>query len=257
MTEPERIAGDWGFMKKIGATPSTKPFEPIPIRHGITGPLKRGESFVLQDVPEQWKHGQIFLDDQSLPFVLYISDQDRVYQALVGYRFHFKWCSHLAKMHHDRRDQRYRAKYDICNPAFEINDGNNEALNVCKKCCSEFSSAEGSVYRHFGANRWNIVDKFRMPEFFEKFGITNLPPSRHPGGRDGYTRNWPKVARREKEKAGWRCQDRDCDKDCSNAKQDLHVHHKNGVKSDNVSDNLEVVCRTCHAQKPGHGHMKP
>ena len=82
----------------------------------------------------------------------------------------------------------------------------------------------------------------------------DLASSTHPGGRDGYTRDWPKVAQREKEKAEWICMD--CRRDFSHNRKDLHVHHKTGVKSDNVSANLEVVCSACHAKKPGHGHMQ-
>ncbi len=203
MTEVEKIIGDWSFMTKIGAKPSTKTFEPVSIASKITGKLRQGETITLADIPEEWTRLPVFLDDQSLPFVLYISDQYWSYRITKGYKFHFKWCAALQEMKERGKIDRYRAKYDICNPAFEINDNDREELKVCMRCCSEFPE----VYRFFDANRWNIVNKFRMPEFFEKFGIINLPASTHPGGRDDYTRNWPKVALREKEKAGWRCQD--------------------------------------------------
>ena len=245
------IIGDWSFMKKIGAKPSNKPFEPVAILPKTTGILRRGESIALDKVPEEWKQWPIFLDEQSLPFVFYISDQNWFYQIGRGYKFHFRWCHTLEDMQGKGRRQRYRSKYDICNPAFEINDGKYKPLKVCINCCNGFPN----VYEYFNAARNNIEEKFRMPEFFEKFGKINLPESTHTGGRDGYTRDWSKVALREKEKAGWRCHD--CKEDFRDKRQLLHVHHKSGVKSHNVSDNLEVVCSTCHAKKPGHRHMRP
>lgn len=251
MPDVETIIGKWSFMETIGARPSTKPFEPIPIPllSKTTDILRQGDTISLTDVPEEWKRLPIFLDEHSLPFVFYISDQSWDYK----YKFHFKWCRTLENMQREGRIQRYRAKYDICNPAFEINDGHGRAtenLTVCKNCCNEFPF----VYEFFDANNWNIEKNFLMPEFFEKFGKIDLPSSTHPGGRDGYTRDWPKVAQREKEKAEWICMD--CRRDFSHNRKDLHVHHKTGVKSDNVSANLEVVCSACHAKKPGHGHMQ-
>ncbi len=253
---PELI-GDWSFIDKIGARPSSKHFEPIAILPKTTATLRQGGTIALTDVPEEWKQLSPFLDEQSLPFVFYISDQKWLYRLGPGYKFHFKWCSTLEGKQRDGTIKRYRAKYDICNPAFEINDGKEKTnCKVCLNCCNEFQSASEtvSVYQYFHAYGGDIVDKFLMPAFFEKFGKIDLPESTHPGGRDGYTRDWPVVARKEKEKAGWKCLD--CRKDFSHNKQHLHVHHKNGVKSHNVSDNLEVVCHSCHAKKPGHGHMR-
>jgi hypothetical protein len=36
----------------------------------------------------------------------------------------------------------------------------------------------------------------------------------------------------------------------------LHVHHINGVKSDNSEMNLRVLCQYCHGEQPNHEHMK-
>ena len=247
-------------MGKIGARPSTKPFIKVVDELDSTSEkLRQGEAISLDSVPEEWKHLPIFLDEQSLPFVFYISDQS-YFRFSRGYKFHFMWCSTLKDMSNKGRIQRYRAKYDICNPKFEINDGKNKKeLRVCLNCCKNFTI--GSVYELFGVypGSKKIVDKFRMPEFFEEFGKIDLPSSTHPGGGDGYTRNWPAVSRREKEKARWKCQAPNCPnygRDFSHDKSNLHVHHKSGVKSNNLSSNLEVVCRECHSEKPGHEHMR-
>ena len=246
-------------MAKIGATPSTKPFttSPVVVISETTEKLRAGEKISLEDIPEEYKNVSIFLDEQSRPFVFYISDQQWYSKWRSEYKFHFKWCHTLANMKSQGREKRYRAKYDICNSFFDVNDGSEKKeLKVCLNCCKEFPK----VYEFFGAQKnrmWDkeyIVKKFRMPEFFDEFGIIDLPPSVHPGGRDGYGRNWPKVSRQRKEKAGWRCQD--CHEDFTHDTKSIDVHHISGVKSDNSLANLEVVCRACHAKKPGHEHMR-
>lgn len=257
MNSVKEIVGDWSFMRKIGATRSDKLFVPVPISFlpAVTEKLRDGGSIPLDEVPEEWKRLPIFLDEQSLPFVLYISDQSWFWGA-GNYKFHFKWCQTLAMMKNVGKIARYRAKYDICNPNFEINDGKLlKPLKVCINCCNGLRA----VYPYFSASKKDIESKFSMPKFFEKFGKIDLPRSIHPGSTDGYTPNWSKLALRLKEEAQWRCQDQNCknpQKDYSHDRRNLHVHHINGVKSHNVSDNLEVVCCDCHAHKPGHEHMR-
>lgn len=264
MTEREDLIGDWSFMKKIDAKPSNKKFEPVPILvcSKATINLRSGKSISLMDAPEEWVDLPIFLDEQSLPFVFYISDQPRfisrfipLYREATNYKFHFRWCFTLEMMRESGRIQRYRAKYDICNPMFEVNDGKQKKkLKVCLNCCKGFRAKTLTLYNYFDAGRNDIEEKFHMPKFFEKFGKIDLPLSAHPGGTDGYVRNWPDVARRVKEKARWKCLD--CKQNFGHDRKNMHVHHISGVKSDNVDANLEVVCRPCHAKKPGHEHMR-
>ena len=261
----KKILGDWRFMKKIDAVPSDAPFVPKPIDYvsEVTEWLRSGKLISKDDFPAHLKGGQVFLDEQSLPFVFYISDQNhfvynwtrRIFDR-HGYKFHFRWCSTLQAQDNRGRIKRYRAKYDICNPEFKINDGNNNArIKVCLNCCNGFSRNGKTVYEFFSAHGKDIEKEFDMPSFFEEFGIINLPRSTHPGGPDAYTANWRKVSQRERKKFNWQCQDpnHEGDRNFRNNQQNLHVHHIDGVKSHNVSDNLEVLCHICHAKR--HSHM--
>ena len=266
MPNQKEIIGDWSFMKKIDAMPSDAPFAPKPIDFvsAFTERLRKGESIPSNQFPKHFKDGQVFLDEQSLPFVLYISDQNRFSYWTRGlierynYKFHFRWCQTLKQMDNQGRIERYRAKYDICDPVFKVNDNKNNAqLKVCLNCCNDFRRKGKTVYAFFNARGNDIMEKFDMPSFFEEFGIIDLPRSKHPGGPDTYLANWSKISLQEKEKAGWQCQGANHigDRNFRNDTKNLHVHHKNGVKSHNVSDNLEVLCRTCHAER--HPHMRP
>ena len=252
--------GDWTFIGNIGARRSEKPFEPIAILSNTNAALRRGEAISLAAVPKEWKELPIFLDEQSLPFVFYISDQffvRRYWRALSRqyrrreYKFHFKWCRTLEEMKNRTGviDTGLNTTF-ATHPLKSMMARPKKDLKVCLNCCNEHQD----VYKFFKAYGKDIEDKFRMPEFFEEFGKIDLPLPHHPGGRDDYSRDWPKVAYRKKEKARWRCQD--CQHYFVENKEELHVHHINGVKSNNVSDNLEVVCRSCHSKKPGHEHMR-
>ena len=143
MPNLKEIIGDWSFMKKIDATPSNARFTPKPIIvvSEITERMRGGELISKDEFPAHLKDGrQVFLDEQSLPFVFYISDQGwYLKRRFIGYKFHFRWCSTLGAMDSQGRIKRYRAKYDICDPVFKINDGESNAqLKVCLNCCNEF-----------------------------------------------------------------------------------------------------------------------
>ena len=273
MPNLKEIIGDWSFMKKIDAVPSDSPFAPKPIDFisAFTERLREGESIPSNEFPKYFKDGHVFLDEQSLPFVLYISDQNRLPPRFPywprgwikphkrhEYKFHFRWCQTLKQMDNQGKIERYRAKYDICDPVFKVNDNKNNAqLKVCLNCCNNFRRKGKTVYAFFNARRDNIEKEFDMPSFFEEFGIIDLPRSKHPGGPDTYLANWSEISRQERDKVNWQCQDPNHigDRNFRNDTKNLHVHHKNGVKSHNVSDNLEVLCRTCHARR--HPHMQP
>jgi len=109
MNEKTSLVGDWSFMATIRAVPSTKLFSPIetPIVSPDTKTL-RGGGFDLASVSDALRKLPIFVDEESLPFVLYISDQanrstwhpQRLLQSVGNftYKFHFKWCKTLESM---------------------------------------------------------------------------------------------------------------------------------------------------------------
>lgn len=118
-------------------------------------------------------------------------------------------------------------------------------LQPCQNCLTQLDIPfEGFDLQEFFAINASI---FRCLPLYSS---TNYPG-------DGYSKDWPRISRQYRERAGWRCTK--CQVDLSRRREDkglLHVHHVNGVTGDNRPGNLVVLCALCHSQEPSHGHMK-
>jgi hypothetical protein len=62
-----------------------------------------------------------------------------------------------------------------------------------------------------------------------------------------YTEDWRLLSRKLREENGWRCSR--CRADLSLKRTLLHVHHANGIATDNRRGNLVVICALCHSEE--------
>jgi hypothetical protein len=109
-------------------------------------------------------------------------------------------------------------------------------LKVCKNCLSKLE------YWRAGRTRDQIVAEFDLEAFFDTYkSFFPHMPRRRAGEFDGqYTADWGEVARRYKETKNFTCES--CHLDLRNALSLLHVHHINGVKTNNSPANLKALC---------------
>lgn len=180
-------------------------------------------------------------------------------------KFHFTWCRTLDDMTRKKRFDRYilsRSKENLFKvEACERHDheialyGERHVMDgirlyPCQNCLDELSYKSFSYKNLNKKQRLDIVEKFTIKEYLDEndgtFNVMKYTPKytdkNAPSGN--YTKDFPKISTELRENANWHCSK--CDVDMNMKKNGLHVHHINGVKSDNSHSNLKVLCALCH-----------
>lgn len=176
-------------------------------------------------------------------------------------RFHFRDCRTIRKMRDHNRFQRYVAiaRDDGLFPVIseELDGSSREldaALGPCKDCLTEIDY--DGYTRADKPRKQEIWDTFDIKRFLERFSTSVSPPPRHYSQvtrADGYVADWQVISLAYRDSVGWRCEQ--CDVRLPGDPDLLHVHHRNGVRSDNQWGNLQALCVECHKKQLGHGRM--
>ncbi len=175
-------------------------------------------------------------------------------------KIHVAECSTLENMRQIGRFGRYDVisridgKFPVfgINPLSRMEESGETDLGVCKNCLTilNYKGYEGSV----GAKKAEIFKNFSFEVFFEDFSsyFKSLPSNRTKA-KSSYTSDWAKVSGNLRAELNFTCEQ--CGVKLSENPKLLHVHHINGVKSDNSRQNLRALCADCHKKQPHHEHL--
>lgn len=185
-------------------------------------------------------------------------------------KFHLTWCRTLEQMNQTKRFDRYVLSRSPSNlfrvEALERDSqligqlGERHMLEgirlfPCQNCLDSLQYKDFSL-QTAKKLRLGQVEEFIVREYLDE-NDGNLTVMRHlpktlaqNAKSGGYTSDFPEISRRLRDQHLWRCSK--CHVDMSGNKSGLHTHHINGVKSDNSSSNLQVLCALCHKNIDSH-----
>lgn len=208
---------------------------------------------------------------QGVKVLLYIRDQTNYHLHNIDlsnykstYKFHVAYCNTLDNM----QQQGKYDKYVVSTRSdglflLRLSDGHRgsevtttQELKVCINCLKRLN------YKNYNnvsySEQRQIYNDFSLEEFFSvkdgNYRFLGILPKKTDKNApiNDYTDDWTEVSNKYRQLVNWRCEA--CGKDCSKNHGDLHVHHKDGIKSNNQVYNLEALCTECHAKE--HPHMR-
>lgn len=223
--------------------------------------LSHGREVKLEDLNSV--NGLLSVDGRQV--LLYIPDQFKPLEEVqadpgLGKRFHVAHCKTLADMRAKGRLERYVVTNNLSG-LFRITGKNHtrnnyeieSSLLVCKNCLEKLNYQD---YSHAVRERHSIWNNFSISTFFETYSTTfKFLPRRlaENAGHGDYTSDWNDISAALRERTGYTCDQ--CHINLSAHRHLLHVHHINGVKTDNSALNLRPLCIDCHRKQPFHASM--
>lgn len=251
----------WAQVRRVSSQTSDFDWAAATILDPVDIALSHGRDIKLEDL--DYVNGLLSVDGRQV--LLYIPDQFRTVEEVqadpsLGKRFHVADCKALADMRAKGRFERYvvtnnlSGLFEITGKSYTSHSEKPKAsLLVCRYCLGKLNYRD---YSHAAQNRHGIWNGFSISEFFETYSTTfKFLPRRlaESAGPAHYTSDWRDISAALRERCGYICDQ--CRVNLSAHRHLLHVHHINGVKSDNVAVNLRSLCIDCHRKQPLHERM--
>ena len=203
--------------------------------------------------------GEILVDENGLlniegtKVVAYIRDQPRgidYSNKYSKYKYHLCNCSTLQHMRKIGREKRYLTskRKDGLFEVYDTSDYHSRKLilklDLCKNCIDELNG------RGLG------LSPFSLEKYFEKYD-SHVPQTirriETVTEVQNYTPNQDDISREYRKAVNYICQK--CGVNCSSEQSLLHLHHRDGDRSNNERPNLAVFCIDCHSKEPMHEHL--
>jgi len=251
----------WVLAAGLGAVRQPFTLSRTSVIPAIEAELIRGREVKLNDL--EIISGLLAFEGRQI--LLYIPDQGTRFKEVIkgnrdaGTKFHVAHCNTLESMKNSGKFQRYIATIDISG-TFLLSGTNMSKkeitqkgeLYVCQHCLNMLNYKQAKVKR----NAWALRQNFDLNEFFETFSscFRYLPKrTKVEPGSAVYSADWREISNELRDAADWTCEV--CKINLANSRYLLHVHHIDGVKSNNIRSNLSVLCKACHRMAPYHDHM--
>lgn len=236
-----------------------------PIAAMLETGVELGKHIQLDEIDSSF--GVLSFKGQQL--MLYIPDQGcHIEQVILygrgcakGKKVHVAECNTLEMMREAGRFQRYGviSRTNGLFPVFGDDEQTGEELsqeaelNVCKNCLKVLNYQGYSTKSQRG--RQAVVQRFDFAIFFGTYSsyFNTLPGDNAAKAATNYTDDWAVVSSQIKADNNDSCQQ--CGVNLQSVRRLLHVHHINGVKTDNSKHNLRSLCADCHKKQPYHGHL--
>jgi len=146
----------------------------------------------------------------------------------------------------------YLAVYGT-NDAKQVIDNQKAKLYVCKNCLKTLNYQGYAIKSN--AEKRPVFKYFSLAIFFKTYSshFKSLPKPNKSENSASYSSDWKEISAKLKQQASYICEQ--CSVDLVEEKRLLHVHHIDGVKSNNENNNLRVLCADCHKKQPHHDHL--
>ncbi|MBM3350144.1 MAG: HNH endonuclease [Betaproteobacteria bacterium] len=226
---------------------------------------------ILRTTGQEVSIGEIeFAGDGTLKYkgrhvILHIRDVTAYHQEISLPKYHLANCSKLKEMWAHGKSERYvvatrrdgRFRVSVSRDGKNTWSESEEALDVCKLCLGELDWNSYSTSNN--PRKRQIFEQFELEAFFARF--PNSPVTYTPlhtditAPRNEYPPNFSQISVSFRESINYQCQRCGADLSAKNLHRFLHVHHKDGVKSNCLPGNLVALCIECHVSQPHHRHL--